>query len=307
MNYLFKHKNIGILYLLILSLNMMSCGDDKKISTSTVNDDLEKRIKVVAADFWQEMCEKNYKNARKYTTNSSEKSIVKLSKYASQVSVSQFSKVDSCWFNADSTRAFCSCLFNQNNQDKREIVQLVKQDFDWEVEYLLGVTNENVLMYDYSLVGIASPPKKLKSNFRMSKVDENYFDYVVNDIGGNLALGEVDTYSMKESVNESLNLYNSSVGFFEENYQLIASTYFPDVNSLEITLTNFESDNSAEVYQKLVERMVKQYGIPFNAENIKPSDYYKYISFRWFYKSFNQQIEIRNYKTSIVVVFSTIV
>ncbi|MFT7156430.1 MAG: hypothetical protein ACI8Q1_001440, partial [Parvicella sp.] len=78
-------------------------------------------------------------------------------------------------------------------------------------------------------------------------------------------------------------------------------------NSLEITLTNFESNNSAEVYQKLVERMVKQYGIPFNAENIKPSDYYKYISYRWFYKSFNQQIEIRNYNTSIVVVFSTIV
>jgi hypothetical protein len=302
-----KYKNIGILFLLLLSVTFSSCGEAENESTAPAKIDVSDKLKRIAADFWQEMCEKNYKNARKYTTNSSEKSLVKLSQYANEVSLAQFSMTDSCWFDKDTSRAYCSCLFLQNNQDKREVVQLVKGIYGWQVEYILGITNENVLMYDYTLVEQSQSSRKFDRYYTLPALDVNYLDYYLNDIGGDLKLGLVETYEMRDEVEEKLNAFALSFDFFEEPIELNVASRFENNKSFEITITQFDADHNLEVFQQIVLRLIEQYGVPYNAADVSSSEYYKYISYRWFYKSYNQQIEIRNFGTSIVVVFSVIV
>ena len=64
------------------------------------------------------------------------------------------------------------------------------------------------------------------------------------------------------------------------------------MNQFDVDLLDIDLQSISECYQYLIEELIDEYGIPYNAKDIAISNLYRYKQIKWFLQGFNEELII---------------
>lgn len=280
----------------ILSVLMQSCsGCSKEEAEEEKYDDPS----WVAEKFFKAYLKQDYEKAASYCDKQSKRTMEYISHNA-VVKKQTFIAVDSCEEFTD--YANCYCRY-QNEEAEEKTEKILLRDFKnrWKVHFDKGGSPVE-----------SSPLINTQAELNPEAPDQ--LDYLTEDRvnEANLFFSEmisifneddiVTGFATKETIEElykdsyTRNSTNNSLVIYNEKYSFDANIYFrfnydQILTSIEVKLSKLGMQEY-EYYAYFIQKMIEEYGEPYNANDIDHSDLYFYRELKYYLKSYNQQITI---------------
>ncbi len=300
----FQLSKIQLFSMSILSLigiaNLTSCNSCSNNNTPIVENDDTWLAKMAIQELFTSLIYQNFDYAESHCNNESKNTVRKLSKFSSYYNSVNFLAIDTCILNKEKTEALCDCIFSvDNGENQLETFKVVKYIDQWLVSYKFDEQHKNFWMYDYSLELVDDAPNHYPTSNQ--EYDFSHLESYITNVVSKIRIGATTMYEFSKLDTNYNGIENEGKTWFTaENYTQGNQYYFDyNLNNFSIRINEYESDNNSYIYQKLTELLVSIYGTPFNSLKNVDTDYYKFKSFRWFTKSYNEIVQITRYSDFI--------
>ena len=296
-----KYLNI---ILIILPLFFSSCSCDR----DDVN--IPNTPAWVAKQFYSAFADEAYYDAMEYCDKSSKRKLENDYFFVINMPKITFVKVDSCDEFED--HAYCYCRYKKEDSTENTHKLLVR-NFDqlWKVHY------------DADTMAIGES-RLYSTHLEQFKVYEPVSSEINQQIEGDL------DFILKESF-LIMNNHKFVVGFFpsidlhkvcleaskESTYDddYVKRTYLNEIeatstfhfdgegrlNQFDVVLLDVDSGIVSGVYQYLIEGLIKEYGIPYNGDDVQIENLYSYKEIKWFLQGFNEELIISKQSQNITL------
>jgi len=289
---------LGITGLLTL-LNFTSCNSCSNNNHTLVGDD-NWQAKMAVQEFFTSLNSQRFESAENNCNKESKNTVRKLSKFSDYFNNVDLIAIDTCILNKDKTEALCDCIYSvDNGENTLGTIKAIKYIDQWLVSYKFDDQNKNIWMYDYSLELANNVPEEVPTSER--EYDFTYLENYIANVVNKIRMGATTMYEFSQldeqyegSKSEGRTWHTS------ENYTQ-GNQYSFDYNleNFAIRINEYNEEDNSYLFQEITKILVKTYGTPFNSLENVGTDYYKYKSFRWFSKSYNEVVQITSYSDFI--------
>lgn len=285
---------ISVIVLTILFQSCSSCSKE-------VGDDAPKYDDPswVSEKFFKAYLKQDYEKAAHYCDKQSKRTIEYISNNAVKKEQT-FIACDSCEEFSDYAHCYCRYL-NEEAEEKTEKILLRNFDDVWKVHFEKGGSpvESSPFINTQAEVDVEAPEQL---DYLTEKQVEEADQFFTELIGIFNETDIVAGFTTKETVeNLYKDIYNNnttsnSLVIYNDKYSFDADIYFrfnyaQKLESIEINLKKL-SMLEYEYYAYFIKKLTDEYGMPYNANDIDHSEFYKYKGLKFYLKSYNQEIEV---------------
>ncbi len=281
--------------LIILPLFFSSCSCERDFS------DTPNTPASVSKQFYLALADEAYYDAMEYCDKSSKRKLENDYVFQFNMPKITFVKIDSCDEFED--HAYCYCRYKKEDSTENTHKLLVR-NFDqlWKVHYDVDTMDlgesrlyshhiEEFEVYEQLLSELSSEiiddlDSVLQESFRIMNNNE----FIIGFFSA-ADIHDVCLQASKESLNDEF--YTKRT--FLNELGAITTFYFQGdrpLNQFDVDLLDIDLQSISECYQYLIEELIDEYGIPYNAKDIAISNLYRYKQIKWFLQGFNEELII---------------
>ena len=291
-----------ILIILPLFFSLCSCDRD--------DTDVPNTPAWVSKQFYLALADEAYYDAMEYCDKSSKRKLENDYFFLFNMPKITFVKVDSCDEFED--HAYCYCRYKKEDSTENTHKLLVR-NFDqlWKVHYdadtmtlgesrLYSTRLEQFEVYEHvssELTGqiIDDLDFILKESSRIMNNNE----FVVGFFSG-YDVHKVCVEASKESSNDDYYIKKTYLDEIEASttFHFAAENFLSELN---VVLLDVDLHRISGVYQYMIEGLIKEYGIPYNGNDVPIENLYRYKEIKWFLQGFNEELIISKQYQNITI------
>lgn len=292
---------LNILLLIFIAQLNVSCSE-KKEETSAVkeegHDDEKEEESVVqtAEQFLENLLNYNFEEAIKQSTKSSYSSVKLISKYVGAYTSIYEVDVKECEVEKEEAICMCEFVYYDDGEAEQE-VKLKKFDGEWLVDFQLGITIDNVFLYNYGY----EPHGRSDDGHQIDLGGEERNELIQTIdkiVSSDIKIG----FSTPENVESIEPLYEEILDYGYGDLEvgrLMISTYYTFEDDLLFSfyteLTSIDDSFDVNQYaQDIIELINSKLSTPFNMPDDFDGDFYKARELRWFIKGYNEVLVLSN-------------
>jgi len=296
-----KYLNI-ILVILPLFFSSCSCDrDDADVSNTPA---------WVSKQFYLALADEAYYDAMEYCDKSSQRKLENDYFFLFHMPKITFIKVDSCDEFED--HAYCYCRYKKEDSTENTHKLLVR-NFDqlWKVHYDLDTMNlGESRLYSPHLQEFEvyeQEPFELTSQI----MDE--LDFILQEStrimnNSKFVVGFFSSYDVHKVCSEASKESSKDNFYINRTYltEIEASTTFHFeaenlLSEFDVVLLDVDSQRISGVYQYMIEGLIKEYGMPYNGNDVPIENLYRYKEIKWFLQGFNEELIISKQYQNITI------
>ena len=300
-------KHLKYLYLILPFLfNSCSCEREEGV------DNNPNKPGWVAKQFYTAFADQAYFEAMEYCDNSSKRKLENDYFFLYNIPPINFIKVDSCDEYED--HAYCYCRYaNEDSSENTDKLLLRNFNDIWKVHYdPVDSVNESRLYSKKAILNELAPDYL----FPIIEIEKTNLDTIISRVvtilnNPDFIVGffpkddieKVSSEARKESSYDDYYILRSVLDMINVSYTF----NFGDgvvLDEFKVVIMDFDSDNKLGEFQYLIEELIKEYGTPYNAEDIPLEEMYKYNEIKWFLQGYNEELiissEYQNITLSLV-------
>jgi len=287
-----KYLNI---ILIILPLFFSSCSCDR----DDVN--IPNTPAWVAKQFYSAFADQAYYDAMEYCDESSKRKLENDYVFMLNMPKITFIRVDSCDEFQD--HAYCYCLYAKEDSTESSHKLLIRNFNElWKVHYdadtmAIGesrlYSNHLEAFEVYEQVS-SELPSQIMNNLDSILLEStrimNNHKFVVGFFPS-IDVHKVCIQASKESAYDAFYTKRTVLNEIEA----ITTFHFQEEGPLrqfDVVLMDVDSQKISGVYQYMIEGLIKEYGIPYNGNDMPIENLYRYKEIKWFLQGFNEELII---------------
>lgn len=298
-----------MLLLFAVSMFLAGCSTEEKNGESKEEKISEEdKVKDLVEIFFSNLINGNIDLAKGRATKASYSSINFLGKVLHEFQSIYFSQVKKCEIEDDV--ATCVCEFNYYNEDFIEKEVVVRRfEEEWLVDFQLGENFDNIFVYDYSYTKTSEMDDAAQVEFsEEAKVE---FRKIIGRITSSyIKLG----FAYSDNVASVDSLYGGSNDYGYSELLIDGLIFSSTYDFADGKLSNFymELDNATAgvdmktYFKSTVSLCTEEMGDPFNIPVGDLPNAYSYTELRWFVKSYNEVLTLRNNNDYISITLTEI-
>jgi len=252
----------------------------------------------VSTQFYKAYADKDYYSAMDYCDKASEDKLEIEYYYSDNIADIDFVKVDSCDEYQD--HAYCYCNYiEEDSLSKTDKLLLRNFNGIWKVHYDPETSKGESNLYsnkadlrdDYS-----------ESPAPITEIIMSNLDSVINESiriinHTDVVVGFLSPYDLADVCRGALKESSYDDHYVKRTYldRLEASSTFyftsgMELNRFEMVVLDVDSWKRDGVYQYMIDKLISEYGAPYNSGNIPTNELYKYKEIKWFLKGYNEEL-----------------
>lgn len=296
-----KYLNI---ILIILPLFFSSCGCDRDDAYVT------NTPAWVSKQFYSALADEAYYDAMEYCDKSSKRKLENDYFLVINMPKITFVKVDSC--DEFENHAYCYCRYKKEDSTENTHKLLVR-NFDqlWKVHYdadTMAIGESRLYsahLEQFEFYEAVSPEINRKIKGDLDFILQESFSIMNNHkflVGffPSIDLHKVCLEASKESAYDDDYVKRT----YLNEIDAITTFHFQEEGSLsqfDVVLMDINSQKISGVYQYMIEGLIKEYGIPYNGNDVPIDNLYRYKEIKWFLQGFNEELIISKQYQNITI------
>ena len=287
-----KYLNI-ILIILPLFFSSCSCErDDANVPNTPA---------WVSKQFYSALADEAYYDAMEYCDESSKRKLENDYVFLLNMPKITFIRVDSCDEFQD--HAYCYCRYKKEDSTENTHKLLVR-NFDqlWKVHYDSDTMDlgESRLYSDH----LEEFKVYAQTSSELNRQIEGDLDFILKEstrimnnhkfVVGFFPSINVHKVCLEASKESDYDEFYTKRTFLNE-IEAITTFYFQEeglLSQFDVVLMDIDSQRISGVYQYMIEGLIKEYGIPYNGNDVPISNLYRYKEVKWFLQGFNEELII---------------
>ena len=290
--------------LIILPLFFNSCGCDRDDAY------VPNTPSWVSKQFYSAFADQAYYDAMEYCDESSKRKLENDYIFMLNMPKISFVKVDSC----DEFQDYAYCYCRYKKEDSTESIhKLLIRNFNelWKVHYDADTMaiGESRLYSDYleefEVYEQVSSELALQIMNNLDSILHESTRIMNNDefVVGFFPSRDVNKVCVQASKESDYDAFYTKTTFLNE-IKSITTFHFQEDGSLshfDVVLLDINSQRISGVYQHMIEGLIKEYGIPYNGNDVPIDNLYRYKEIKWFLQGFNEELIISKQYQNITI------